>query len=70
MVTYERLSYAVEDSTMLSELQEWIERDTNIPVRDQELLLGNGQRIDMHGAVSQCLNGNSQVSTLLQLKDM
>lgn len=60
MVTYKRLSYNVVDSTPLSVLMEWIESDTKIPTKDQELLLASGQQLNTDGLVSQCLNGINQ----------
>ncbi|XP_034238472.1 inhibitor of nuclear factor kappa-B kinase subunit alpha [Thrips palmi] len=62
MVTYVKLSYAVEDSTPLSLLREWIENDTKVPAREQELVLANGQQIDSNGLLGQCFNGTSQES--------
>lgn len=61
MVTYVRLSYAVEDSTPLFLLKEWIESDTKVPAREQELLLASGKQIDSKGLLGQCFDGTSQV---------
>lgn len=61
MVTYQRLSYNVADSTPLSLLREWIEADTKVPAREQELFIGTGQQIDPNGLVGQCLSINTQV---------
>lgn len=62
MVTYVRLSYAVEDTTPLSLLREWIENDTKVPAGEQELVLASGQQIDSNGFLAQCFNGTSQES--------
>ncbi|KAE8751046.1 inhibitor of nuclear factor kappa-B kinase [Frankliniella occidentalis] len=62
MVTYERLSYVVDDTTRLSTLRKWIESDTKIPAKEQELLLAKGQQIDSDGLVSQCFTGSTQES--------
>lgn len=67
MVTYARLSYAVDDSMPLSLLREWIETDTKTPAREQELALATGQQIDPNGLLGQCFNGTSQVCFILSV---
>ncbi|XP_071439902.1 inhibitor of nuclear factor kappa-B kinase subunit alpha [Hetaerina americana] len=46
--TYDILSYEVDESTKLSTLQGWVERDTNIPVDRQEVLssMAQGKSLD------------------------
>ncbi|XP_066991202.2 inhibitor of nuclear factor kappa-B kinase subunit alpha [Anabrus simplex] len=44
--TYEHLSYEVDESTAVSTLQDWIKRDTGLPVKEQELLLPSGITVD------------------------
>lgn len=67
MVTYQKLTYSVEDSTPLSMLREWIELDTRVPSRELELLLASGQQIDANGLVSQCFSSSSQVRNVLDV---
>jgi hypothetical protein len=52
--TYQNLSYEIDDSTAVSTLQRWIQRDTEIPTDQQELLLPSGQPFDMTKEAGQC----------------
>lgn len=54
MPSYQNLSYEIDDSTAVSTLQTWIERDTRIPVQEQELLLSSGQPFDISKEACQC----------------
>ncbi|XP_021936902.1 inhibitor of nuclear factor kappa-B kinase subunit alpha-like isoform X2 [Zootermopsis nevadensis] len=67
--SYQNLSYEIDDSTAVSTLQTWIERDTRIPVQEQELLLSSGQPFDISKEACQCwvpqtLN-NQNVNTMV-----
>ena len=63
--TYQNLSYEIDDSTAVSTLQLWIERDTGLVTEQQELLLPSGQPFDMTKEACQCWvpqTFNNQVS--------
>lgn len=65
MPSYQKLSYEIDDSTAVSTLQLWIERDTGLSVQEQELLLSSGQPFDMSKESCQCWGlqtHNNQVS--------
>lgn len=52
--TYQNLSYEIDDSTAVSTLQLWIQRDTGLATEQQELLLPSGQPFDMTKEACQC----------------
>jgi hypothetical protein len=59
------LSYEIDDSTAVSTLQLWIQRDTGLATEQQELLLPSGQPFDMTKEACQCWISqaiNNQVS--------
>jgi hypothetical protein len=63
--TYQDLSYEIDDSTAVSTLQLWIQRDTGLATEQQELLLPSGQPFDMTKEACQCWapqTNNNQVS--------
>ncbi|XP_063231435.1 inhibitor of nuclear factor kappa-B kinase subunit alpha-like [Bacillus rossius redtenbacheri] len=54
VATYSWLSYEIDDSTPVRTVQEWIERDAELAVADQELVLPSGDPVDVAGEAVQC----------------
>uniref|UniRef100_A0A7N6BKS3 IkappaB kinase n=1 Tax=Anabas testudineus TaxID=64144 RepID=A0A7N6BKS3_ANATE len=54
MMSARILTYSVSDNETVAELQLRIEKDTNIPAANQELLLEAGLALEPHGAATQC----------------
>lgn len=54
MMSAKILTYAVLDDETVADLQLRIEKDTNIPAANQELLLEAGLALEPHGPVTQC----------------
>ncbi|KAL1139041.1 hypothetical protein AAG570_009102 [Ranatra chinensis] len=62
VVSYEKLSYEVDNSTAISTLQLWVERDTKQPIIDQLLLLPNGEKLTDEKLAYHCWDPNCQVA--------
>uniref|UniRef100_A0A672JDG4 IkappaB kinase n=1 Tax=Salarias fasciatus TaxID=181472 RepID=A0A672JDG4_SALFA len=54
MMSAKILTYSVSDDETVANLQLRIEKDTNIPAANQELLLEAGIALEPHGLVTQC----------------
>lgn len=54
MMSAKILSYSVSDDETVADLQLRIEKDTNIPVADQELLLEAGLALEPQALATQC----------------
>lgn len=54
MMTAKILTYAISDDETVANLQLRIEKDTNIPAANQELLLEAGLALEPHGLATQC----------------
>lgn len=54
MISAKILTYSVSDEETVAELQLRIEKDTNIPAANQELLLEAGLALEPHGLATQC----------------
>lgn len=54
MMSAKILTYSVSDDETVAKLQLKIEKDTNIPAANQELLLDAGIALEPHGVVTQC----------------
>ncbi|KAI3372683.1 hypothetical protein L3Q82_023148, partial [Scortum barcoo] len=54
MMSAKILTYTVSDDATVADLQLMIEKDTNIPAADQELLLEAGLALEPHGLATQC----------------
>lgn len=54
MTSAKILSYSVSDEETVGDLQLRIEKDTNIPVADQELLLEAGLALEPQALATQC----------------
>lgn len=54
MMSAKILSYSVSDEETVGDLQLRIEKDTNIPVADQELLLEAGLALEPQALATQC----------------
>lgn len=54
MMSAKILTYAVSDDETVADLQLRLEKDTNIPAADQELLLEAGLALEPHGLATQC----------------
>lgn len=70
MMSAKILSYSVSDDETVADLQLRIEKDTNIPVADQELLLEAGLALEPQALATQCAINYSvilnSVSTMQQ----
>lgn len=55
-INYQTLSYEIDNSTAVSTLQLWFERDTGLAVQDQELLLPNGTSVDLEKEAWLCIS--------------
>lgn len=70
MMSAKILSYSVSDDETVADLQLRIEKDTNIPVADQELLLEAGLALEPQALATQCAINYSvilnSVSTIQQ----
>ncbi|XP_031712166.1 inhibitor of nuclear factor kappa-B kinase subunit beta [Anarrhichthys ocellatus] len=54
MISAKILTYSVSDEETVSDLQLRIEKDSNIPAANQELLLEAGLALEPHGLATQC----------------
>ncbi|XP_037633705.1 inhibitor of nuclear factor kappa-B kinase subunit beta [Sebastes umbrosus] len=54
MISAKILTYSVSDEETVADLQLRIEKDTNIPAANQELLLEAGLALEPHGLATQC----------------
>lgn len=54
MMSAKILSYSVSDDETVADLQLRIEKDTEIPVADQELLLEAGLALEQQALATQC----------------
>lgn len=54
MMSAKILTYSVSDEETVADLQLRIEKDTNIPAANQELLLEAGLALEPHGLATQC----------------
>lgn len=54
MISAKILTYSVSDEETVADLQMRIEKDTNIPAANQELLLEAGLALESHGLATQC----------------
>lgn len=54
MMSAKILTYSVSDDETVAELQQRIEKDTDIPAASQELLLEAGLALEPHGPAAQC----------------
>ncbi len=54
MMSAKILTYAVSGKETVADLQLRLEKDTNIPAADQELLLEAGLALEPHGLATQC----------------
>lgn len=54
MMTTKILTYSVSDNETVADLQQRIEKDANIPVANQELLLEAGLALEPQGLAAQC----------------
>lgn len=54
MMSAKILTYSVSDDETVANLQLKIEKDTNIPAANQELLLEAGLALEPHGLATQC----------------
>lgn len=54
MLSAKILSYSVSDEETVADLQLRIEKDTNIPMADQELLLEAGLALEPQALATQC----------------
>ena len=57
----EKLSYEVDNSTAISTMQLWIERDTKQPCQDQVLLLPSGKQLLNDSLAHNCWDPSCQV---------
>lgn len=54
MMSAKILTYSLSDDETVAELQQRIEKDTDIPAASQELLLEAGLALEAHGPAAQC----------------
>lgn len=54
MMSAKILTYSVSDEDTVADLQLRIEKDTDIPAANQELLLEAGLALEPHGLATQC----------------
>jgi len=54
MISAKILTYSVSDEETVADLQLRIEKDSNIPASNQELLLEAGLALEPHGLATQC----------------
>jgi len=58
---YQWFSYAYEVNTRVSEVQEWIEADTSVPVKDQQLFMAGRKPINYSGTLAESVAGVNEV---------
>lgn len=61
MMSAKILTYSVSDDETVAELQQRIEKDTDIPAASQELLLEAGLALEAHGPAAQCAVDYSEI---------
>lgn len=54
MISAKILTYSVSEEETVADLQLRIEKDSNIPATNQELLLEAGLALEPHGLATQC----------------
>uniref|UniRef100_A0AAQ4PEY3 IkappaB kinase n=1 Tax=Gasterosteus aculeatus aculeatus TaxID=481459 RepID=A0AAQ4PEY3_GASAC len=69
MISAKILTYSVSEEETVADLQLRIEKDSNIPATNQELLLEAGLALEPHGLATQCIDGRRTDSPLVFLFD-
>lgn len=61
------LTYPLHEQTLMIEIQSMIEKETRIPVEEQDILLASGASPDPNKLAAQCWNSPVRYSVCLKL---
>ena len=64
MISAKILTYSISDKETVADLQLRIQKDTNIPAANQELLLEAGLALEPHGLATQCAIDYTVISNI------
>lgn len=70
MMSAKILTYSVSDNETVADLQLRIEKDTNIPAANQELLLEAGLALEPNGLATQCAIDYTVISNINTIHTM